>query len=42
MLDALYADDSWIRQVRTIENPFGRGDAATRIADAIEGFLADA
>jgi UDP-N-acetylglucosamine 2-epimerase (non-hydrolysing) len=41
MLDALYADDSWIQQVREIDNPFGRGDAAIRIADAIEGFLAD-
>ena len=42
LLDELDADDSWIRRVREIENPFGRGDAAIRIADAIENFLADA
>ena len=39
MLNALYADDAWIQRVREIDNPFGRGDAAIRIADAIEGFL---
>jgi UDP-N-acetylglucosamine 2-epimerase (non-hydrolysing) len=39
LLDALYEDDAWIRRVREIDNPFGRGDAAVRIADAIEAFL---
>jgi UDP-N-acetylglucosamine 2-epimerase (non-hydrolysing) len=41
MLEASYVDDSWIRQVAEIDNPFGSGDAAIRIADAIEGFLPD-
>jgi UDP-N-acetylglucosamine 2-epimerase (non-hydrolysing) len=39
MLDELYADDSWIRKVREIRNPFGAGDAGKRIADAIEAWL---
>jgi UDP-N-acetylglucosamine 2-epimerase (non-hydrolysing) len=39
MLEALHADDAWIRRVRGIENPFGRGDAGARIADALERFL---
>jgi UDP-N-acetylglucosamine 2-epimerase (non-hydrolysing) len=38
-LEALAADDGWIRRVRAIENPFGRGDSGERIADAIERFL---
>jgi UDP-N-acetylglucosamine 2-epimerase (non-hydrolysing) len=40
MLDEVYRDDSWIRQVRETENPFGTGDARIRIVDAIERFLA--
>jgi UDP-N-acetylglucosamine 2-epimerase (non-hydrolysing) len=39
MLAATYADDTWIGRVREIENPFGRGDAGVRIADAIDSFL---
>jgi UDP-N-acetylglucosamine 2-epimerase (non-hydrolysing) len=39
MLDGIYADDSWVREVNRIENPFGRGDSGTRIVDAIETFL---
>lgn len=39
MLRDLHADDSWIRGVREIANPFGEGDAGARIADAIETFL---
>jgi len=39
MLTEIYADDSWIRRVREIENPFGQGDAGRRIADAIDTFL---
>jgi len=41
LLDELHADDSWIRRVREIENPFGRGDAAVRIADAIEQLIGE-
>jgi len=39
MLAEIHADDAWIRRVREIENPFGRGDAGVRIADAIDSFL---
>jgi UDP-N-acetylglucosamine 2-epimerase (non-hydrolysing) len=39
MLTEAYEDDAWIRRVREIENPFGRGDAGRRIADAIDSFL---
>jgi UDP-N-acetylglucosamine 2-epimerase (non-hydrolysing) len=39
MLTEAYADDAWIRRARGIENPFGRGDAGGRIADAIDSFL---
>jgi UDP-N-acetylglucosamine 2-epimerase (non-hydrolysing) len=39
MLAEVYADDAWIGRVREIENPFGRGDAGARIADAIDTFL---
>lgn len=39
MLDEIYADDAWVRRVREIENPFGRGDSRTRIVDAIEALL---
>jgi UDP-N-acetylglucosamine 2-epimerase (non-hydrolysing) len=39
MLTEIQADDAWIRRVREIENPYGRGDAGVRIADAIDSFL---
>ena len=39
-LEALHADDAWIRGVSHIENPFGRGDAGPRIAEAIARFFA--
>jgi UDP-N-acetylglucosamine 2-epimerase (non-hydrolysing) len=39
MLNETYADDAWTRRVRETENPFGRGDAGRRIADAIDRFL---
>jgi len=39
MLAEVYADDDWVRRVQEIENPFGRGDAGVRIADAIDAFL---
>ncbi len=38
-LAELYDDDGWIRRVREIPNPFGRGDAGKRIADALESFM---
>jgi UDP-N-acetylglucosamine 2-epimerase (non-hydrolysing) len=39
MLEEAYADGSWTRQVQETENPFGRGDSARRIVDALESFL---
>jgi UDP-N-acetylglucosamine 2-epimerase (non-hydrolysing) len=39
MLADVHADDAWIQRVREIANPFGRGDAGARIADAIDSFL---
>jgi UDP-N-acetylglucosamine 2-epimerase (non-hydrolysing) len=38
-LAELYDDDGWISRVREIPNPFGRGDAGKRIADALESYL---
>jgi UDP-N-acetylglucosamine 2-epimerase (non-hydrolysing) len=35
MLDEVLADGSWADHVRAVANPFGRGDAARRIAGAI-------
>ncbi len=40
LLEETHADDAWIRRVREVENPFGRGDSGVRIADALEKFLA--
>ncbi|MCS6978115.1 MAG: UDP-N-acetylglucosamine 2-epimerase (non-hydrolyzing) [Gemmatales bacterium] len=34
-LEAAYADDSWHRHLRTVVNPFGRGDSAVRIITAL-------
>lgn len=39
-LAEIHADDVWTREVRAVANPFGDGDAAERIADAVEEFLA--
>jgi UDP-N-acetylglucosamine 2-epimerase (non-hydrolysing) len=39
-LEALHADDTWIRGVTKIPNPFGQGDAGPRIAEEIARFLA--
>lgn len=36
MLNANYADESWIDSVKKIENPFGDGTSAKRIADILE------
>ncbi len=38
MLDELAEDDGWVRRVGRIDNPFGRGDSARRIADALLRF----
>ena len=38
-LESLHANDAWIRGVSRIPNPFGRGDAGPRIADAILRFI---
>ena len=42
MLDALAVDDSWIRRAGGQANPFGTGDSAVRIAEAIAGHYAGA
>jgi hypothetical protein len=34
MLDELAADDTWIRSVRGIANPFGNGHSAKAIVDS--------
>jgi UDP-N-acetylglucosamine 2-epimerase (non-hydrolysing) len=39
-LESLARDDSWIRGVGEIPNPFGAGDSGERIAAAVEAFLA--
>ncbi len=39
ILSELHTDDSWMRHVSQIPNPFGQGNAGERIADAIEIFL---
>jgi UDP-N-acetylglucosamine 2-epimerase (non-hydrolysing) len=39
LLEESHADDTWVRQVREIQNPFGRGDAGDRIAGALETLL---
>jgi UDP-N-acetylglucosamine 2-epimerase (non-hydrolysing) len=40
LLEDAWADDSWAHHVRETENPFGRGDAGPRIADALEALFA--
>ncbi|MGH8650399.1 MAG: UDP-N-acetylglucosamine 2-epimerase, partial [Burkholderiales bacterium] len=39
MLEEIHADDQWIRAVRQIENPLGRGDSGKKIVDLIADFL---
>ena len=41
MLEEAYSGGTWIDHVAHCQNPFGRGDAAKRIVDAIAGFLSD-
>jgi UDP-N-acetylglucosamine 2-epimerase (non-hydrolysing) len=38
-LEALHADDAWVRGVSRIPNPFGAGDAGPRIAETVVRFL---
>jgi UDP-N-acetylglucosamine 2-epimerase (non-hydrolysing) len=35
LLERSYRDESWIRDVRQIENPFGRGNSAEQIVQAL-------
>lgn len=37
-LEEAYRPGSWASRVRTVENPFGQGDSAPRIANAIEAW----
>jgi UDP-N-acetylglucosamine 2-epimerase (non-hydrolysing) len=39
MLEEVYGDDSWVEQLASIENPFGRGDAGRRIAHIVGEIL---
>ena len=39
LLEEVYHDDRWVKQVRRIENPFGRGDSGKRIVQAITEVL---
>jgi UDP-N-acetylglucosamine 2-epimerase (non-hydrolysing) len=39
MLEEAAREDSWMQQVRQVDNPFGAGDSAERICDAIDGIL---
>ena len=39
MLEEIDADPSWVEAVASIDNPFGSGDSARRIASAIAGVL---
>jgi UDP-N-acetylglucosamine 2-epimerase (non-hydrolysing) len=39
MLEECYADDRWLKRVKSMRNPFGSGDSGLRIANALRGFL---
>lgn len=39
-LDELDRDDSWAQQARSATNPFGQGDSARRIIDALDRMIA--
>jgi UDP-N-acetylglucosamine 2-epimerase (non-hydrolysing) len=39
ILEEVYHDDAWLRHVAQMDNPFGRGDAAPRIVDALANIL---
>jgi UDP-N-acetylglucosamine 2-epimerase (non-hydrolysing) len=40
MLDEVYRDGDWIREIERLENPFGRGDSGKRIIKIIGELLA--
>jgi UDP-N-acetylglucosamine 2-epimerase (non-hydrolysing) len=42
MLEEVHRDDRWASQVRGMENPFGRGDSAQRIVQAVAQMFAHA
>jgi UDP-N-acetylglucosamine 2-epimerase (non-hydrolysing) len=39
LLDEINTDDAWVKSVRSIENPFGRGDSGRKIAKAVAEYL---
>jgi UDP-N-acetylglucosamine 2-epimerase (non-hydrolysing) len=39
MLEEIHADDRWVREVRQIENPLGRGESGKIIVELIAEFL---
>jgi UDP-N-acetylglucosamine 2-epimerase (non-hydrolysing) len=39
MLEEVYADGNWLKQVQKVENPFGQGDSGKRIVQAIAELL---
>lgn len=38
-LEALHADDDWVRRTKRVPNPFGSADSGARIAEAIDRIL---
>lgn len=42
MLEEAAREDTWIKKVQKIDNPFGAGDSARRIVDAIDRILGSA
>ncbi len=39
LLEEVYADNRWVREVRQIENPLGQGDSGKKIVELLAGFL---
>jgi len=39
ILEEVWRDDRWVKQVRRIDNPFGQGDSGKRIVDVMERAL---
>lgn len=39
LLEQVYRDDAWIRNVERVANPFGRGDSAGQIVRALRPFI---
>jgi UDP-N-acetylglucosamine 2-epimerase len=42
LLEETYLDDAWPAAVRRVENPFGAGDAGSRVAAALRQIFAAA